>query len=188
MSATETSQDRINGVNMPALFKLVEGVKSNPNRALTRWNVSTRWKTGAVSESHVSGYEIGGRRIARDFKIRTDEPDELAGTNTHANPQEYLMAAFNACMMVGYVALASLEGIELESVEIESQGDIDLRGFLGLDPSVKAGYNQIHYTVQIKGNGTPEQFQKIHETVMGTSPNRFTIANPVRLSSELKVG
>lgn len=187
MLATEKKADRINGVKVATIHKLVEDVKRDPANALTRWGVTTRWVGGAVSETQVSACEVSGKRIARDFKIRIDEPVELAGTNTQPNPQEYLLAAFNACMMVGYVANCSLQGIELESCQIESKGDIDLRGFLGLDPNVKPGYDQIHYTVRIKGNGTPEQFERIHNTVIATSPNRFNIANPIRLTSELIV-
>ncbi len=131
--------------------------------------------------------ELGGKRLAKNFKIRIDEPTQLCGTNTQPNPQEYLMAAFNACMMVGYVAGASLNGIELESVEIDTEGALDLRGFLGLDSSVKPGYDRIRYTVRIKGNGTEEQFREIHETVIATSPNRFNIASPIKLDAKLVV-
>ena len=183
--ATQNKSDRLNGVNLPVLRKLLDDVKRNKDYGMTNWGVTTRWQSGAVSETEVTGYEIAGKRVKRNFKFRTDEPFELAGGNTHANPQEYLMGALNACMMVGYVALSALMGIELEQVEIESEGEIDLRGFLGIDRNVKAGYDTIHYTVRIKGNGTPEQFQKIHEMVTATSPNRFNIANPIRLTSEL---
>ena len=75
-------------------------------------------------------------------------------------------------------------GIELEELRIETQGDIDLRGFLGLDP-LKSGYDEIHYTVHIKGKGTKEQFRKVHEMVTVTSPNRFNVANSIRLTSDL---
>ena len=178
---------RINGVKMDVLHNLVDGVRRDPKNAVTRWGVSTRWAGGARSETRVRAFEIGGRRIDKDFTLRVDEPEELAGTNTSPNPQEYLLTALNACMTVGYVALASIEGIELESLEIESAGNIDLRGFLGLDPTVKAGYDRIHYTVRIKGNGTREQFERIHKTVIATSPNYFNISRPVELTSELVV-
>jgi uncharacterized OsmC-like protein len=135
----------------------------------------------------VDAYEIGGKRVKKNFQIRTDEPLELFGANQYPNPQEVLMAALNACMTVGYVALSSLEGIELEEVRIEADGEIDLRGFFALDPNIKPGYDQINYTVHIKGNGSPEQFQKIHERVIATSPNRFNIANPIKLNSTLVV-
>jgi uncharacterized OsmC-like protein len=186
-TTTSAPMKRINGVKMDVLERLVEGVQRDPANAMTRWGVATRWTGGTRSETRVRSCEIGGRQVEKDFTLRVDEPDELAGTNTSPNPQEYLLAALNSCMMVGYVALASIEGIELQGVEIESAGEIDLRGFLGLDPSVKAGFDRAHYTVRIKGNGTREQFERIHRTVMATSPNQFNFCKPVELTSELVV-
>jgi len=98
------------------------------------------------------------------------------------------MAAFNACIMVGYVATASVMGINLDSVEIETEGELDLRGFLGIDENVKPGYDSIQYTVRLKGNGTPEQFQAVHQNVVKTSPNYFNIARPVTVKANLVVG
>jgi hypothetical protein len=72
-------------------------------------------------------------------------------------------------------------------VEIETDGELDLRGFLGIDPGVRPGYEAIRYTVRIKGNGTPEQFREIHENVMKTSPNYFNISRPVRIDAKLEV-
>src|SRR5262249_59944056 len=123
------------------------------------------------SEARVDSYFINGQEIPRRFSITADEPLELLGQNSAPNPQELLMAAFNACIMVGYVATASVMGVELESVEIDTEGELDLRGFLGLDPNVKPGYDSIAYTVRIKGNGSTDQFQAIHENVLKTSPN-----------------
>jgi hypothetical protein len=82
---------------------------------------------------------------------------------------------------------AAVRGIALELLEIETSGELDLRGFLGIDPTVPAGYETITYTVRIKGNGTEAQFCEIHETVMQTSPNYFNIARPIRLEATLKV-
>jgi uncharacterized OsmC-like protein len=185
--ATETASRTLNGIDTNALQQLAQGCATNPRNASVKFAVSTQWTGGTTSTSRVAGYELGGRPIPRSFAIVSDEPHELCGDNGAPNPQELLMASFNSCMMVGYVAGASLSGIELESVAIETNGELDLRGFLGLDASVKPGYDELHYVVRIKGQGTPEQFQKIHETVMATSPNRWNVANPIRLTSELVV-
>jgi uncharacterized OsmC-like protein len=185
MTTQQTSM--INGLDTMALKQLVDDVAADAGKGKARFDVTTEWKGGALSESRVDGWELGGKRMPKDFTIMIDEPEELLGTNTHANPQEMLMAAFNACMMAGYVAGASVHGIELEKVEIHSEGELDLRGFLGLDQTVKPGYDAIHYTVRIRGNGTPEQFEDIHKTVMATSPNRWNIANPIKLTSDLMV-
>ena len=184
---TMTESDTINGINIDALRGAIEAVSQNPAHGQTHWEVTTHWRGGTRSDARVTSWSIGGRNIPKDFTIRVDEPQELCGTNHYANPQEYLLAALNACMIVGYTAGCSLEGIELEELRIETEGDIDLRGFLGLDPTVKPGYDQLLYTVYIKGKGTPEQFEKIHKTVMATSPNYFNLSNAVPLKSRLMV-
>lgn len=177
----------INGIDTEGVKSLIGHVAESPANAITNWHVSSSWKGGTRSDTKVSGYGFGKEKIKKDFTISIDEPAELGGTNQYANPQEYLLAAMNGCIMVGYVVGCSMAGIELEELRIETEGDIDLRGFLGLDSNVKPGYDEISYKVYIKGNGTPEQFQKVHDTVCTTSPNRFNIANPIKLNSKLVV-
>jgi uncharacterized OsmC-like protein len=177
----------VNGIDTEGVKGLIGHVDRDPANAITRWHVSTSWKGGTRSDTKVSGFGFGREHIKKDFTIQIDEPTELGGTNQFANPQEYLLAAMNGCMMVGYVVGCAMEGIELEDLRIETEGNIDLRGFLGLDPNVKPGYDEISYTVHIKGNGTPEQYQKVHDTVCASSPNRFNIANAIKLNSKLVV-
>ena len=98
------------------------------------------------------------------------------------------MAAFNACITVGYVAGAALKGINLEALEIRTKGNLDLRGFLGLSDAVPPGYESIDYEVLIKGDGSAEDYAEIHETVMKTSPNYFNLSRPIRMNGTLRVG
>lgn len=184
---TMTPKTEVNGIDVQYLRDSIEAMSQDPSLAITQWNVTTRWKGGTRSDTHVQNYTIGGRLVEKDFRIRIDEPLELAGTNQFANPQEYLMAALNACMMVGYAALCAMEGITLEEARIETEGEIDLRGFLGIDPNVAPGYEQMNYRVYLKGDGTPEQFARVHEMVKMTSPNRHNIATAIMLNSELIV-
>ena len=97
------------------------------------------------------------------------------------------MAALNACMLVGYVAQCAVRGIILESLEIETDGEIDLRGFLGIDPAVPPGYENLRYVVRIKGSGTREEFAEIHDAVMATSPNFYNVSRSVVLKPTLVV-
>lgn len=187
MTTATTTPRLLNGIDTNALRQLIANVASDADRSDAGFEVTTRWQGGTVSATRVEAWKFAGNRIAKDFTITIDEPCELGGTNTMPNPQEYLMAALNACMMVGYVAVAALHGVELESVEIQTEGELNLRGFLGIDPSVPPGYPSLHYTVRIKGDGTVEQLRKIHETVMATSPNYWNISQPVKLTSDLVV-
>jgi uncharacterized OsmC-like protein len=186
-TATKTPTTTINGLDMDALSQVMASVEETPSEGIVSFRVNSAWQGQTRSETSVESYTLGGNEISRRFKIAVDEPFELLGQNTAPNPQEMLMTALNACMMVGYVAGASAKGITLESVEIETTGSLDLRGFLGIDPDVRPGYEKLQYTVRIKGDGTPEQFQEIHETVMKTSPNYFNVAQPIRLDARLEV-
>ena len=169
----------VNGINVDDLFALIEGVRRDPAKGKTSWRVTTTWDGQTRSRAQVEGFGIGGERVVRRFSIDIDESCELGGTNRFANPQEHLLAALNACMTVGYVAQCAVRGITLESLEIETEGEIDLRGFLGLDPAVAPGYEQLSYTVRIKGSGTKEEFAEIHEAVMATSPTSTTCPGPL---------
>ncbi len=185
---TTVTTQFVNGIDTEALRNAVSEMTANPAKAQTRWSVSTVWKGGTRSDTQVEQCQVGGKTIKKDYTISADEPFELCGTNKFANPQEYLMAALNACMMVGYVSVCALEGIEVDNIRIDTQGEIDLRGFLGIDPNVKPGYESLRYDVHIKGKGTLEQFRKVHEIVTTTSPNRFNITNAIRLHSRLHIG
>lgn len=68
------------------------------------------------------------------------------------------MAVINACMLVGHVVGCSMEGIALEELSIETDGD-----------------------------GTAAQCRKVHETVCATPWNRFDMANAIRLNTALVV-
>ena len=178
----------VNGLDLAALGETVEAIEKDANQGVVAFNVTTRWTGQTRSESVVDGYTLGGERIRRSHKIVADEPFELLGSDSAPNPQELLMSAFNACIMVGYVAGASLKGIDLESIEIRTRGELDLRGFLGLSDTVPPGYETVEYEVAIKGDGSPADFEEIHQTVMKTSPNYFNISRPIRVNGTLKVG
>jgi uncharacterized OsmC-like protein len=177
----------VNGINVDDLFALIDGVKREPAKGKTNWHVTTTWQGQARSRAEIESYEIGGEKVLRRFSIDIDEPRELGGSNSFANPQEHLIAALNACMTVGYAAQCAVRGIVLDSLAIETEGEIDLRGFLGIDPAVPQGYETLSYTVRIKGSGTKAQFAEIHEAVMATSPNFYNMSRPVALKPALVV-
>ena len=124
-TATEIARV-INGVDVAKVEKLAQGCVNNPHNAAVRFAVSTKWTGGTTSTSRVAGYELAGQRIARSFAIVSDEPHELCGSNTAPNPQELLMSSLASCMMVGVVANASLMGVNLDSVVIETAGQLGL--------------------------------------------------------------
>jgi uncharacterized OsmC-like protein len=182
-----TATEHINGVDTEALQQTIRAIKANPDKGIARFSARTVWKGGFASESTIDGWNLGGEKIPHDFTIHMDEPRELLGQDAQANPQEYLQSAMNACMLNTFVAVCSMLGVTLESVEFESTGELDLRGFLGIDANVPAGYEDINYTIRVRGDGTREQYEKAHEAMIATSPNYYNMARPIRLNARLIV-
>ena len=180
-----TTRPPVNGIDLAALDETVAAVAEDARLGQVTFRVRTDWKGQTKSESTVDSYTLAGDVIPRSFTIVADEPHELLGTNAAPNPQELLMSAVNACMMVGYVAQASVRGITLDACRIETEGELDLRGFLGLDEEVCPGYRRISYTVHLEGDGTREEFEEIHQAVMATSPNYFNMAQPIQMCGRL---
>jgi len=177
----------VNGINVSALRQAIAAMTEKPEEATTQWRVKSRWVGGTRTDHFVDGYGLGGQTIDRQFQIQVDEPRELCGTDQFANPQEYLLAATNACMMVGYTAVAAVMGVRLTKLELEVTGEIDLRGFLDIDRSVPPGYRSLHFTVRVAGDGTREQFEKMHEVVRRTSPNYYNMSHAIELKTDLVI-
>jgi hypothetical protein len=118
MSALEAKKTgTVNGLDVDALHGVIDEVKEDPSKGIVEFKVKTGWKGQTRSETAVESYNLAGKEIKRRFTINADEPLELLGENTSANPQELLMAALNACITVGYVAGAAVNGITLSRLE-----------------------------------------------------------------------
>ncbi|ADC65903.1 OsmC family protein [Ferroglobus placidus DSM 10642] len=169
----------INGVDVEYLKQLVETVKKHPELGRTLWRARSKWKDGFKVEVNI-----------RDFTIRMDEPKDLGGTNTAPNMVEFVLGALGACLVVGYVMNAAIRGIELDKVEIDVEGDIDLPGFFGLESpeKVSPGFTNIRARVFLKTKKpvSKEELKELHETVVKTSPVGNTLMKPVNLEVKLE--
>lgn len=185
VSKLTTTKSRINGIDLEAHKKLVEAPRADSGKGCTGFKVTTQWMGQTRSESTVESFTCGGPAVRRPFTITADEPTDWLGSGSAPNPQELLLSAVNACLIVGYVAQASIREIMLRDCRIETEGELDLRGFLGLDENVPPGCRRINYIVYLDGDGTSEQYEEIHQAVMATSPNYFNMAQPVQMCGRL---
>ena len=169
---TETT--RLNDVNLEAFGALVGAIEEKPHKAHTVWRAEVSWKGGFASEA----------RIREFAPIPSDEPLGLGGTDTAPNPVEQLLAALGNCLAVGYVANATTAGIELRDLRIELEGDIDLTTFLSLGEG-HAGYESIRVKVHLASDADPVAIDKLHRTVLGSSPVGHTLLRPILVDIDL---
>jgi len=117
------------------------------------------------------------------FTMDADEPAILAGYDQGANPVEHLLHALASCVTTSMVAHAAVRGIEVKELESELEGDIDLRGFLGLDPDVPKGYTDIRVKFRVKA--AKEDLPKLRE-LAGFSPVFNTLTHGARVSIDIE--
>ncbi|MBE9078018.1 OsmC family protein [Romeria aff. gracilis LEGE 07310] len=177
----------LNGLDPDVLKELADTVAADASQGKMAFRVSTTWVEGGRSIARVKSFDLGNETIERDFHLVIDEPEEAGGTNLGPNPQEVILAALNACLMTTFTVLCTLEGIRLEKVDIQSSGQLDLRGFFGLDANVTPGFQALDWTLTVRGDATEAQFQKIYETAIAVSPNVWNLRNPVAATPRLQV-
>ncbi|WP_313059243.1 OsmC family protein [Pseudomonas rhodesiae] len=179
--------NHLNGIDVSALQNFSKSVATSPLAGKVSFNVKTNWQYQTRTIATINHFTLGGAKHDRHFEVVADEPPELLGANTAPNPQELLMAALNACLSVGYVANASVMGIKIHSLEIETEGSLDLRGFLGLDAEIDPGYDEVSYTVRISTDADETKVQELHNIVTKTSVNLANFSKSIRMNSKLEV-
>ncbi|WP_265563985.1 OsmC family protein [Sphingomicrobium arenosum] len=185
---TSISAPVVNGIDLGVVGAIAEAVVADPAAAEARFAVTTEWRGQCRSISRTRSMSIGGQQIERRHAIAADEPHEMLGGDEAPNPQELLLAALNACILVGFVTAAAAEGITLSHLSVDSEGALDLRGFLDPESGIAPGVDKLVTRVSIDGNGTDAQFEAILDHVRKVSPNHFHLTRPIPVECSVARG
>ena len=184
-----TTTMKTNGIDVNALVATVNAIKQDPDIARFQFRAQNRWQSGGHSITTVQGFygakqEDTSRTTA--FKIEGDEPAVLLGTNKAPNAVELVLSALASCLAVGYVYNAAAQGINIESLEFDITGDLDLQGFLGLSESVRPGFIGIELRYRVKADAPREKLEELCDYVQRTSPMLDILRNPVPVNITLE--
>jgi uncharacterized OsmC-like protein len=177
-----------NGVNVDQLIGTINAIKDNPDLALFHFRAKNEWVSGGHSRTKIqSFYGAGAEDTSRGqpFILEGDEPPVLLGSNAGPNAVEAVLHALASCLAVGFVYNAAAQGIRVDSLEFDLEGDIDLHGFLGLSDRVRPGYQNIRLSYRVKSDAPREKLEALCEYVQKTSPVLDIIRNPVPVSITL---
>jgi uncharacterized OsmC-like protein len=163
--AARAPREPRHGVNTPALMATINAVKETPALAKFQFRASNRWMSGTYSESRVESFTGAGgeHRHQTEFHYPSDHPAVLVGEDRGPTPIEFLLHGLAGCITAGIGNIAAARGVTLTSVESHVEGDIDLRGILGLSNDVRNGYERIRINVTIAGDAPPEKLREIVE-------------------------
>jgi len=175
----------VNGVNVDQLFGTIEMIKKNPEIAQFFFRATNQWVAGTHSKATVKDFygalQEDSSRKSMVFNI--DEPPVLCGSNLGGNPVEYLLVALSGCLTTSMIAHAAAKGIEVRKVESRYEGDLDVRGFLGISEEVPVAYQKIGVYFRIDSDISEDQKEELVKMAQKYSPvfNSIKKAVPVEV-------
>ena len=88
----------------------------------------------------------------------------VGGFGTAACSGDLLLGALAACAQITCQMVAAAMGIPTDRIEVTAEGDLDLRGTLGISKDVPVGFGRIHLRFDIAApTATPEQLRGLQE-------------------------
>jgi uncharacterized OsmC-like protein len=180
----------LNGVDTPTLFATLDAVRNQPELAQFQFRATNHWQSGTHSRSRMESFHGAGgeQRHVRDFTFDADHPQVLVGRDHGPTPVEFLLHAIAACITAGIGNIAAARGVTLFEIESTVEGDIDLRGILGLSEEVRNGYEQLRVNVKIKGDASPEKLEQIVQQSRARSAVYDVLTNGIPVAITVSAG
>ena len=186
-SATEPRvRGPLNGVGTPTLFATINTVAEHRAAAAFRFRATNRWQQGTHSQTTIEGFSgAGGDHTHKgDCKYDADHPEVLVGQDAGPTPVEFVLHGLASCLTAGIANIAAARGVTLTEIESTLEGNIDLRGILGLSDEVRNGYENIKVNINIKGDAPAEKLEQIVQQSRARSAvfDVITNATPVDIN------
>lgn len=163
----------VNGIDVDELKTAMGAVKENSTVGEFRFRAKHRWAGGTHAFTTIQDFEAGGQEDTSrplPFVLEADEPDVLLGTDFGPNATEAVLHALCSCLSATFIFNASARNVEIEQLELEIEGSLDVRGFMGLAEDVRNGYESINVVFNVKSDASQEQIQELVELAQRRSP------------------
>lgn len=184
---TDTATPVDNGVNVEALLGAREALAQAPEAAAFTWRAECKWVNGTHSQTSVQGFfGLGGEQSHKTtFTFDADHPEIFASEDHGATPVEMVLAGLASCLTAGVAAVAQNRQIQLNSVSATLEGDMDVRGILGMDSDVRNGFSGIKVTYNIDADASPEDIKALVAQSQKRSAVYDIITNPTNVKVEV---
>lgn len=171
-AVTETITTYLRPIDADGLAKFAEKGRNNPNARGTN-------KVRTVIEGQYRSLSYVGNHAA----VVVDEPLHLFGQDTAPAPGEIVLSALGGCLAVGITAVATARNVKLSKLELFLEGDIGNPAAWGAGGAEKApadmGFQEIRVSVDVEGDATREELDKIVAHANFYSPVANTMRNPI---------
>ena len=177
-----------NGVDTEQLFGTLDAIKADTSLARFQFRARNRWIDGAHNQTRIRDFYAANREDASrgdEFVLDAGEPAILLGTDTGANPAEYLLHALAACLTTSLVYVAAARGVRLTEVESTLEGDMDVQGALGLSDEHRNGFERIRVSFRVQGDAPEEKLRELVARAQQRSAVFDMVTNGVPITIDL---
>ncbi len=109
----------------------------------------------------------------------------VGGPGTGACSGDLLLGALAACAQITCQMVATAMGIPTRSIQVTVEGDLDLRGTLGIAQDVPVGFESIRVRFDIDApEATPEQLSKLQEKTEQYCVVMQTLTRPPKVQTD----
>lgn len=184
---TQTSTTSLfNDVNFAQFIDTIDAIKANPALARVTLRAEVEWRNGAQVRTKIPrSYRNDAQAIARLSAFENGERSALLDGETTANAMEIILAGLGSSLITSFVYHAMQRGFHVDALGLRLEAEIDLRGFLGLSPQVRPGYQIVRLAAQVKCDAPKQALEKLWEHVQKISPALDIIRNPVPVTIEV---
>jgi uncharacterized OsmC-like protein len=194
MSQSAVSEPRrqpvpLNGVDTPNLFATINVVKGAPELGRFQFRAENTWLRGTHSRTRIESFSgAGGEHTHRRvFEYDADHPAVLVGADEGPTPVEFMLHGLASCLTAGIGNIAAARGVPLTHVSSRLEGDIDLRGILGLSDEVRNGFERIRVNFTIAGDASDDTLRQIVDQARARSAVYDIITNRVPVEIEVAI-
>jgi uncharacterized OsmC-like protein len=176
------------GVDTPTLFATINAVKGQPELAKSQFRAQSRWISGTHMQGSMTGFfAAGGEHMHKAPMIAySDHPAVLCGTDNGPTPVEWLLHGLAGCLTAGIANIAAARGVTLTKCDATVEGDLDLRGILGLSDEVRNGFQAIRISFDVAGNAPQAKLEEIVRQSVARSAVFDVMTNGVPVAVSVK--
>lgn len=128
----------------------------------------------------------------RKFRFLVDEPQGLGGEDDAPNPVEYILAGYAGCLNVVAHLVARERNIQIRSLEIDIEGDINPDKLFGVPDAGRAGFQAIRVNIRIDSDASRQEITDliaavkercpVNDNLTNTTPVSYLVNQPVFLN------
>lgn len=173
-----------NGVDTLALIGARGAFEQMPEAACFTFRSAGEWIEGTYSVNRINGYfGLGQEHVRkRTFSIESDHPEVFHAADRAPTPPEIVLSALASCLIGGVASVAQHRGIQLRGVRATVEGDVDVKGILGMDPEIRNGFSAIRVTFDIDADAAAEDIAALVAQSQKRSAVFDILTNPTNVN------